>query len=61
MAPVAVTEKPNGTTNGVKARVPAQVFNPFYSPPAPEGDDKGYKYAQYKVISRHQVSVMTPR
>ena len=57
MAPVAVTENSNGTSNGLKSNgtkaAAEKVFNPFYSPPAPEGDDKGYTYAHYKVCSVH--------
>lgn len=50
MAPVATSEKTNGTTNGAAAHGPTKVFNPFYSPPAPEDNekDKDYKYAHYK-------------
>lgn len=48
MAPVATTEKTNGTSNGTKPSAPTKVFNPFYSPPAPEGDDSDYAFAQYK-------------
>ncbi|GJE94542.1 TauD-domain-containing protein [Phanerochaete sordida] len=52
MAPVATSEKTNGSangaSNGAKQFVPPKVFNPFYSPPAPEGDDHDYQFAQYK-------------
>lgn len=53
MAPVATSEKTNGASNGNGVHAPPvkALFNPFYSPPAPEDSekDKDYKYAQYKV------------
>lgn len=50
MAPVATSENSNGMSNGRAAHGPIKVFNPFYSPPAPEDSekDKSYQYAQYK-------------
>lgn len=52
MAPVATAEKTNGASNGNGVHAPPvkALFNPFYSPPAPEDSekDKEYKYAHYK-------------
>jgi len=57
MAPVATnertqaTETNNGPVKPAVAAVAEKVFNPFYSPPAGDEDDAGYKYADYKVNS----------